>query len=351
MLNKIRVLIVDDSALVRAILSRELSGDPELQVVGTAPHPFKANELIEKLDPDVLTLDVEMPGMNGVEFLKRLMKKHPMPVIMVSAFTRRHSQITLEALSAGAIDFILKPSSDITRGLHVMITELRKKIKIAARVRTSKSKYTIETNTPLTPISLDSFLNRDKVIAMGASTGGNEAIRRILSAFPANTPGVIVVQHMPAGFTKMFAERLNLFTEMTVKEAQTGDQVMPGRVLIAPGGYHIRLKKTDGRYTVSCDKSEPVCGHRPSVEVLFRSVARTAGPKAIGIMLTGMGADGADGMVKMRLAGARTVAQDEATSVVFGMPREAFRRGGAERLAPLERIPAIVKTYLRSMNQ
>ena len=351
MLKKIRVIIVDDSALVREVLSRGLSMDPELTVVGTAPDPYKAERLIEKLDPDVMTLDVEMPGMNGVEYLKKLMKRHPLPVIMVSARTEKGSRITLEALSAGAIDFVLKPAADIAQGLNAMMDELREKIKVAARVIMRRKKYAIEKKNVTFPISWRPSRYNNIVIAIGASTGGNQAIQHILSAFPSNTPGVVIVQHMPAGFTRMFAERLNSFTRMEVKEAKTGDILTPGRVFIAPGNAHIRLQSLNGKYVILCDKSEPVCGHRPSVEVLFRSVAQVAGSRAIGIMLTGMGADGADGMVKMREAGARTVAQDETTSVVFGMPKEAYRRGGAEQLAPLEMIPVIVKAYLRSMNQ
>ncbi len=347
----IRTLIVDDSALVRSILSRGLSMDPEIEVVGTAGDPYKARDQIVRLKPDVLTLDVEMPRMDGLEFLRKLMPQYPIPVIMVSALTNKGSQITLDALSAGAIDFVLKPGQDISRGLNAMMDELREKVKMAASVDVSHWKTVRKTNpAAIKPISIDALAKTtDKVIAIGASTGGTEAIRKIITAFPANTPGVVIVQHMPAGFTKMFAQRLNELSEMEVKEAESGDRVMTGRVLVAPGNFHMRLMRSGGIYKVSCESGELVCGHRPSVDVLFRSVARYAGSNAIGIMLTGMGKDGADAMLDMRNAGARTVAQNEATSVVFGMPKEAYLRGGAERLEPLEKIPFIVQEYLRAL--
>ncbi len=345
----VRVLIVDDSALVREILSRGLSMDPEIEVVGTAGDPYKARDLIVELRPDVLTLDVEMPRMDGLEFLRKLMLHFPLPVVMVSALTKRSSQITLDALSSGAIDFVTKPASGISQGLAAMMSELQTKVKVAATVDVSKWKHSPAVKKSQKPIVVDSLVETtDKVIAIGASTGGTEAIRKVVTALPANTPGVVIVQHMPSGFTGMFAERLNSLSAMQVKEAESGDRVMTGQVLIAPGDYHMRLQRSGGNYRVTCETGEKVCGHRPSVEVLFRSVARYAGANAIGIMLTGMGHDGADGMVEMRNAGARTVAQDEATSVVFGMPKEAYARGGAEELAAIDKIPQIVQEYLRT---
>lgn len=350
--KRVRVLIVDDSALVREILSRGLSLDPDIEVVGTAPDPYIARDRIVELKPDVLTLDVEMPRMDGVEFLRRLMPQYPLPVLMVSALTQQGKQITLEALEAGAVDFVTKPSADVARRLSDMIGELREKVKAVAganvsgwkREKTAAARPPVQTGRSLAE-------STDKVIAIGASTGGTEAIREIVSAFPADTPGVVIVQHMPAGFTKMFAERLNEQSAMEVKEAESGDRVCVGRVLVAPGDFHMELVRSGGIYQVRCAKGDTVCGHRPSVEVLFRSVARSAGANAIGVMLTGMGHDGADGMVAMRQAGARTMAQDEATSVVWGMPKEAWVRGGAEKLFPLERIAQTVRNVLEGRAQ
>ncbi len=348
----IKVLIVDDSALVREILARGLSRDPEIEVVGTASHPYQARDLILQKKPDVLTLDVEMPRMDGLEFLRKLMPQYPLPVIMVSALTERGSRITLEALEAGAIDFVLKPSSDVARGLGAMMAELVKKIKVAARVDVSRWKKRLyrRVDTRQAAPGRTSVNTTEKIIAIGASTGGTEAIKQIITNFPADMPGVVVVQHMPAGFTRMFAERLNEISAMSVKEAETGDRVIAGRVLVAPGGLHMRLVRSGGIYRVYCSAGNLVNGHRPSVEVLFRSVASAAGARAIGIMLTGMGNDGAEAMVEMRRAGARTLAQDQSSSVVFGMPREAYERGGAERLVPLEKIPLVIQEYLREMN-
>ncbi|MCB2183633.1 MAG: chemotaxis response regulator protein-glutamate methylesterase [Desulfobulbaceae bacterium] len=344
----IRVLIVDDSSLVRNILNAGLSRDPYIQVVGSAPDPYVARDMIVKFKPDVMTLDVEMPRMDGVEFLRKLMPQYPIPVVMVSSLTQRGKQITLDALDAGAVDFVSKPSTDIARGLEGMIGELCTKIKIASTANVSHWKG----RTDLLP-----FKNRiqgnkslaestDKVIAIGASTGGTEAIRTVISAFPAATPGVVIVQHMPAGFTKLFAERLNSLCAMQVKEAESGDRIMPGRVLIAPGEKHMKVSRSGGIYKVDCREGEKVNGHCPSVGVLFESIAQHVGANAVGVMLTGMGSDGADSMVSMRKAGARTVAQDEKSSVVFGMPKEAYKRGGAEKLMPLIEIAGEVISIL-----
>ncbi len=345
--RKIRVLIVDDSALVREVLARGLSMDPAIEVVGTAADPYIARDRIVQLRPDVLTLDVEMPRMDGVEFLRRLMPQYPLPVLMVSALTQKGKQITLEALEAGAIDFVTKPSTDVARGLGEMIAELRAKVKEVSSANVSAWKHEDHANQPIKNIATRSLAeSTDKVIAIGASTGGTEAIREVITSFPPDTPGVVIVQHMPAGFTKLFADRLNTQCQMEVKEAETGDRVMTGRVLIAPGDFHMQLFRSGGIYQVKCVKGETVCGHRPSVEVLFESVSKAAGANAIGVMLTGMGHDGADAMVLMRKAGARTLAQNEATSVVFGMPKEAYVRGGAEQLVPLDRIAGTVRLLL-----
>lgn len=346
-MNRIKVLIVDDSALVRNVLANGLSRDPQIQVVGKAADPYQARDLIVQRRPDVLTLDVEMPRMDGLEFLKKLMPQYPIPVIMVSALTKRGAEVTLDALASGAVDFVTKPAMNVANGLELLMKELREKVKMAARVDVSswKKKRFTASQTVRKPMSSLSE-STDKVIAIGASTGGTEALKVVISQFPANMPGVVVVQHMPPGFTKMFSDRLNTLCAMDVKEAETGDRIMTGRVLIAPGGKHMSVVRSGGVYQVKCHDGELVCGQKPSVDVLFRSVAKWVGSNAVGVMLTGMGSDGADGMVEMRKAGARTLAQDEQTSVVFGMPKEAYERGGAERLVPLDRIPVAVRDLL-----
>jgi two-component system, chemotaxis family, protein-glutamate methylesterase/glutaminase len=335
--RKVRVLVVDDSALVREILVQGLSLDPNIEVVGSATDPYMARDKIIELKPDVLTLDVEMPRMDGVDFLRRLMPQHPLPVLMVSALTQRGKQITMEALEAGAIDFVTKPSTDVARGLNHMLVELREKVKMISQADVSHWKR--KKGVPVKYVKTSALAeSTDKVIAIGASTGGTEAIRNVITRLPANTPGIVIVQHMPAGFTKMFATRLNEQSAMEVREAVDGDRVISGRVLIAPGDYHIEVKRSGGIYLVKCRSGEKICGHRPSVEVLFNSVSENVGANAIGVMLTGMGSDGADGMLRMLQAGARTMAQDEESSVIYGMPKEAFIRGGAERAVPLDSI-------------
>ncbi|MCX5876062.1 MAG: chemotaxis response regulator protein-glutamate methylesterase [Deltaproteobacteria bacterium] len=338
--RKIRVLVVDDSSLVRTILSQGLAQDPGIEVVGSAPDPYVARDMIVNLNPDVITLDVEMPRMDGVEFLRRFMPQHPLPVVMVSALTQRGKQITLDALEAGAVDFVTTPSTDVARGLTDMLMELRTKVKIASTANVSHFKERREAlfagKVLFVPKSLHE--STDKIIAIGASTGGTEAIREVITRYPVNTPGVVIVQHMPSGFTKMFADRLNELCAMQVKEAETGDRVMPGRILIAPGEKHMQVVRSGGIYEVVCKAGEKVSGHCPSVDVLMHSVAQHVGRNAVGVMLTGMGRDGAEGMLAMRKAGARNLAQDERSCVVFGMPKEAFENGGAEVLVPLEKI-------------
>lgn len=336
----IRVLIVDDSALVCEILSDRLSKEPGIEVVGTAPNPYGARDKIIQLRPDVMTLDVEMPRMNGVEFLRRLMPQYPIPVIMVSSLTRKGTRIAIESLEAGAVDFVTKPSADLGQGLENMLMELCTKIKIASTANVShwkEKRPQLPSDRRILPVRVIKDA-AERLIAIGASTGGIEAITEIVSKFPAETPGVIVVQHMPPIFTTMFADRLNTKSTMLVREAVEGDVIEPGLVLIAPGNKHLRVEKTGSGMRVKISQEDKVCGHRPSVEVMMQSVARHVGRNAIGIMLSGMGSDGANGMLAMRNAGARTIAQDEATSVVFGMPKEAYRRGGAERLMPLQNI-------------
>lgn len=342
-MGKIRVLVVDDSALVREILKKGLSQDPEIEVVGTASNPYQARDKIVQLKPDVLTLDIEMPRMDGVEFLQHLMPQYPLPVVVVSALTQKGAALTIAALEAGAVEVVPKPRLDIARGLNEMMRELREKVKIAAATNVQAWKR-VKKKVQVTDRIYNQALaeSTDKVIAIGASTGGTEAIRYILPALPPTTPGVVVVQHMPPGFTSHFAKSLDAVCEMEVKEAETGDRVMPGRVLIAPGDRQMRVTRSGGIYKVLCETGEKVCGHCPSVEVLFQSVAQYVGPNAVGVMLTGMGHDGAEGMLALRRAGGRTIAQDEETSVVFGMPKAALERGGVEFLLPLDEIPGAI---------
>jgi two-component system chemotaxis response regulator CheB len=340
----IRVLIVDDSALVCEILKERLSQEPGIEVVGTAPDAYGARDKIIQLRPDVLTLDVEMPRMNGVEFLRRLMPQYPIPVIMVSSLTKKGTRIAIESMEAGAIDFVTKPSADLGHGLKNMLIELCTKIKIASTANVShwkEKRVQLPSEQRILPVK--EFKNgAGKIIAIGASTGGIEAITEIVTRFPAETPGVVIVQHMPPIFTTMFADRLNSKSAMLVKEAENGDMIKPGMVLVAPGDKHLRVEKSGSGFQAKVSVDDKVCGHRPSVEVLMQSMAMHVGSNSIGIMLSGMGNDGANGMLAMRQAGARTIAQDEATSVVFGMPKEANKSGGAECLMPLQKIAAEV---------
>ena len=335
----VKVLVVDDSALVRQLLSQGLGQDPGIEVVGTASDPYMARDRIMQLRPDVMTLDVEMPRMDGVAFLRRLMPQHPLPVSMVSSLTEQGKKTTIEALEAGAVDFVAKPRASMASGLNTMLDELRSKVKMAATANVSHWKNTAYRPPAVARRPAVSLAETtDKVIAIGASTGGTEAIRHVLCALPADTPGIVIVQHMPPGFTTLFAQRLDEQCAMRVKEAATGDRILRGRVLIAPGNYHMRVVRSGGTYLVDCSQSNKVCGNRPSVEVLFNSVAGSAGANAVGVILTGMGADGATGLVNMRKAGADTIAQDEATSVVFGMPKAAYESGGTSTLVPLQEI-------------
>ena len=331
---KTRVLIVDDSAVVRQIFSQELARDPEIHVVGSAADPYIARDMIVALQPDVITLDIEMPRMDGITFLRKLMRYYPLPVIIVSSLTARGGELALEAMEAGAVDVMCKPGSAYSVG--DMSVELTDKIKAAARVKVTCIGESVR---PEAGERLSMTRTTNKVVAIGASTGGTQALQRVLMAMPVNSPGLVVVQHMPEHFTHSFAERLNDLCAIEVKEAADGDTVSPGRALIAPGSYHMLLRRSGAVYRVQVKRGPLVCRHRPSVDVLFRSVAQYAGRNAVGVIMTGMGNDGAAGLKEMHEAGAPTIAQDEATCVVFGMPREAIKLGAADLVAPLEHIP------------
>ncbi len=337
-MKKIKVLIIDDSALVRDILTKGLSQDPTLEIVGASPDAFTGRDKIIETRPDVLTLDIEMPRMDGLEFLKRLLPQYPIPVVIVSSLTQKGKEITIQALEAGAVDFVSKPTSDIVQGLSGMLMELRTKIKIAASANVShwKDKKEPNFNNHLRGRALSE--STDKVIAIGASTGGTEALRTIIPGLPIDIPGIVIVQHMPPGFTKMFADRLNSLSLLQIKEAESGDRIRMGRVLIAPGDHHVKVVRSGGYYQVVCQKGEKVNGHCPSVDVLMNSVAQSVGKNAYGIMLTGMGSDGAKGMLAMKQAGAYNIAQDEASSIVYGMPKCANDLGGADAVVSLEKI-------------
>jgi len=330
----IRVLIVDDSSVVRQLLARELSKDPGIVVVGTAPDPYVAREKIVELNPDVITLDVEMPRMDGITFLGKLMKAKPMPVIVVSSLTAAGTQTALDAMANGAVDVVCKPGSAYTVG--DLGKALIEKVKIASRATVRQPSASVLAATARKSLAMAA--TTDQIIAIGASTGGVQALTEVLTSFPASAPATLVVQHMPANFTKSFADRLNKECEVRVKEAEHGDLVTPGKVLLAPGGKHMVLRRKGAQYEVALHEGPEVHHQRPAVDILFDSVADYAGRNAVGAILTGMGADGAAGLLKMRNAGARTVAQDQASCVVFGMPMEAIKLGAAQRIVPLTQV-------------
>ena len=325
--RKIQVLIIDDSALIRKVLSEIINSQNDMQVIGAAPDPLVAREMIRNLNPDVLTLDVEMPKMDGLDFLERLMRLRPMPVVMVSTLTERGSDVTLRALELGAVDFVSKPKLDIASGMLDYTQDITDKIRAAAIARVAHrhaNAATRDSTAVRLPALSIRMASTEKLIIIGASTGGTEAIKDVLVQLPPDSPGVMIAQHMPEGFTRSFADRLNNRCRITVKEAEHGERVLPGHAYVAPGHSHLLLKKSGANYVTELSQSEPVNRHRPSVDVLFRSAAKHAGANAIGVILTGMGKDGALGLREMRLAGAYTFAQDEASCVVFGMPKEAI---------------------------
>ena len=333
----VKVLIVDDSAVIRNIFTKELSYDPEIEVVGTAPDPYVARDLIVKLKPDVITLDIEMPRMDGLTFLRKLMKHYPIPIIVVSSLTSKGGDLALEALNEGAVEVMCKPGDAYMVG--DMALTLTEKIKAAAKVNL---KNTVNKN-----ISTDSNSKKkltlskatNKVVAIGASTGGTQAIESILKSMPVNAPGIVIVQHMPERFTKSFADRLDTICDIQVKEAEDSDRIISGRAIIAPGNMHMLLKRSGSTYYVEIKNGPLVKRQRPAVEVLFNSVAKYAGNNAIGVILTGMGSDGSSGLLKMKESGAQTLAQDEKSSVVFGMPREAIKLGAANKIVSLDDMP------------
>ncbi|QWA09094.1 chemotaxis response regulator protein-glutamate methylesterase [Sodalis ligni] len=340
-MNKIRVLCVDDSALMRQLMTEIINGFPDVEVVATAPDPLVARELIKKLNPAVLTLDVEMPRMDGLDFLEKLMRLRPMPVVMVSSLTGRGSEITLRALELGAIDFVTKPQSGLRDGMLAYSESIAEKIRTAARARLPKRQG------GSAPAVLNVLLlSSEKLIAIGASTGGTEAIRHVLEPLPATSPALLITQHMPPGFTRSFAERLNKLCQITVKEAEDGERILPGHAYIAPGARHMELARSGANYQIRLHDGPPVNRHRPSVDVLFKSVAQYAGRNAVGVILTGMGNDGAAGLLAMRNAGAYTLAQDEASCVVFGMPREAIAMGGSNEVVPLHQMSQRMMTQI-----
>jgi two-component system, chemotaxis family, protein-glutamate methylesterase/glutaminase len=356
--QKIKVLCVDDSALIRSLMTEIINGQPDMTVVATAPDPLVARELIKQHNPDVLTLDVEMPRMDGLDFLEKLMRLRPMPVVMVSSLTERGNEITLRALELGAVDFVTKPKVGIRDGMLDYAEKLADKVRAAARARVRQAAPVQHAGTPAgagaqaaapAPNFNNPLLSTEKLIIVGASTGGTEAIREVLVPLPPDAPAVLIAQHMPPGFTKSFAQRLNGLCRITVKEAEHGERVLPGHAYIAPGHAHLLLARSGANYIAHLSDDPPVNRHRPSVDVLFRSAAQHAGKNAVGVILTGMGRDGAAGLLEMKKAGAYTLAQDEASCIVFGMPREAIALGAADEIASLPEMSRRVMVRLSSM--
>lgn len=360
--KKTRVIVVDDSALVRSLLAEIINRQPDMECIGMASDPLVAREMIREKNPDVITLDVEMPRMDGIDFLERIMRLRPMPVLMISTLTERGAEVTMRALELGAIDFVAKPRAGVANGLSMLATEIVEKIRIAAtsnvhrRIRpptmggvgTAAGGATAPVRPAVSSHALLGRMSTEKIIAIGASTGGTEAIKEVLVPMPADAPAIVITQHMPAGFTSSFAARLNSICQITVKEAVNGERILPGHAYIAPGGKQFAISRSGANYVAVVDDSPPVNRHKPSVEVLFRSVAQYAGSNAYGIMLTGMGGDGAAVMREMKNAGSYNFVQDEASCIVFGMPREAIAHGAEHEVLPLNRITDALLLKLRS---
>lgn len=356
-LKKIRVLVVDDSALVRSLLAQIINRQLDMECVGAANDPLIARDMIRELNPDVLTLDIEMPKMDGIDFLGRLMRLRPMPVVMISTLTERGADVTMKALELGAVDFVAKPRVGVADGLGELAADIVEKIRIAAAARVKRTDHqgikpslgAEAANHILPPIQSIGRVSTEKLICIGASTGGTEAIKEILTKLPADSPGVVITQHMPAGFTTSFAARLNSLCQITVQEAVNGERILPGHAYIAPGGRQFYVTRSGANYVAKVEEGELVNRHRPSVEVLFKSVAAVAGRNAFGIMLTGMGGDGAAAMREMKDAGSYNYVQDEASCVVFGMPREAILRGAADEVLPLSSIAGALILKLKGV--
>lgn len=357
MQKKIKVLCVDDSALIRSLMTEIINSQPDMEVCATAPDPLVARELIKQHNPDVLTLDVEMPRMDGLDFLEKLMRLRPMPVVMVSSLTERGSEITLRALELGAVDFVTKPRVGIRDGMLDYSEKLADKVRAASRARVRQNPQPHAAAAAAAhghagaaaPLINNPLVSTEKLIIIGASTGGTEAIREVLTPLPPDAPAVLIAQHMPPGFTRSFAQRLNGLCRISVKEAEHGERVLPGHAYIAPGHAHLLLARSGANYIAHLSDEPPVNRHRPSVDVLFRSAAQHAGKNALGVILTGMGRDGAAGLLEMKKAGAYTFAQDEASCVVFGMPREAIAMGGVDDVAPLSDMSRRIMARLASM--
>ncbi|MBA4341945.1 MAG: chemotaxis response regulator protein-glutamate methylesterase [Methylibium sp.] len=350
---KTKVVVVDDSALVRSILTEIINRQPDMECTGAASDPLMAREMIRNLNPDVITLDVEMPKMDGLDFLSRLMRLRPMPVVMVSTLTERGAEVTLKALELGAIDFVAKPKIGVADGIRLLAQDITDKIRIAAKAHIRRAPAPAPAAAPgapvAKPVTMASVgrLSTEKIIFIGASTGGTEATKDVLVNLPADCPAVVITQHMPPGFTKSYAARLDGLCKIRVKEAQDGERILPGHGYIAPGGFHLSVERSGANYIARVQDGEPVNRHKPSVEVLFNSAARVVGPNALGIMLTGMGADGARAMKVMKDAGSYNYVQDEASCVVFGMPREAIAAGAADEVLPLSQIASHLIDRLR----
>ena len=345
---KTKVLVIDDSALIRSLLTEMINQQKDMEVVGAAPDPIIAREMIKQLNPDVLTLDVEMPKMDGLDFLEKLMRLRPMPVLMVSTLTERGSEITLRALELGATDFVTKPKTAISEGMREYSDIIADKIRTASKAKIACLQRSAKAAAQGATLGMlkNPLISSEKLIIIGASTGGTEAIKSFLLQMPSDCPGILITQHMPAGFTKSFANRLDSLCKISVKEAEDGERVLPGHAYIAPGDKHLLLARSGANYVTKLSDAEPVNRHKPSVDVLFDSAAVNAGKNAIGVILTGMGKDGAAGMARMHAAGSFNYAQNEESCVVYGMPREAVAHGGVDEIAHLTELPKLVLTYL-----